>query len=96
MNSFLRTMLPKIGSADPGLSTYLHGSEVLPTGSLKGKSLLTGDSTLHVTRATRGTVHHVCMIKQQWCTDALLSTGLIDAAGNDRIEHLRNGLRTNR
>ena len=74
----------ELGLDDHGFSTHLHGPEVLPTAGLKGKPPLTGDSTLHVTWATRGTVHHIRMIKQQWRTAALLPTGPVDTAGDDR------------
>lgn len=45
------------------LPTYLHVPEVLSTAGLKDIPPLTSDSTLHVTWATGGTIHHVCMIK---------------------------------
>lgn len=72
------------GPNDRGFPTHLQGPEVLPIADLKGKSPLTGDSALHVTWAFRGTVHHLRVIKQQWGTAALLPTGLVNTAGDDR------------
>lgn len=85
-----------LGPDDHGFPTHLHGPEVLPTAGLKVKPPLTGDRALHVTWATRGTVHHIRVIKQQWHTAALLPTGPMDTAGDDRNRSILNGLRTDR
>lgn len=87
---------PRAWSTWPRFPTHLHGSEVLPTAGLKGKPPLTGDSALHVTWATRGTVHHICMIKQQRHTAALLPTGPMDTAGDERNRSILDWLGTNR
>lgn len=85
----MHTVPPQgLGPDDPKFPTHLHGPEVLPIAGLKGKAPLTGDRALHVTRATRGTVHHIHVIQQQWHTAALLPTGPMDTAGDDRNRNI--------
>lgn len=86
----------ELGLDNHGFPTHLHRPEVFPTAALKGKPPLTGNRTLHVTWAARGTVHHLRVIKQQWCTAALLPTGPMDTAGDDRNKNILDWLQTSR
>lgn len=86
----------ELGLDDHRFPTHLHRPQVLPTAGLKGKPPLTGDSTLHVTWAFRGTVHHIRMIKQQWYTAALLPAGLMDRAEDDRNKSILDWLQISR
>jgi len=78
----------RLGPDDHRFPTHLYGPEVPPIAGLKGKPPLTGDRALHVTRATRGTVHHIRVIKHQRHTVALLPTGPMDTAGDDRSRNI--------
>lgn len=87
-----RFLPQKLIPSDHQPPTHLHGPEVLPTAGLKDIPLLASDRALHVTWATGSTIHHVCMIKYQWCTFFLFSTWSLGTAGDDKSEVLRASL----